>query len=202
MNNVNYLAIDAAGSILTVVLHVNGKYYTFKEQNLRRTSAVLLPAVEELLEKAGITLADMDCFGVTIGPGSFTGIRVGLVTVKAWSCATGKPIIAVNSLRALAYISKDMPCVSVIDGSNGVSYVAAYDKAGKEIVTPKCIYTKDLDKEIKRGSAVVYGEKVDSAECLRLAVEDGIKNMNYSDWKAVMPVYIRKSQPERTEGDI
>jgi len=197
----NYIAIDAAGSSLTVVLRARGKYYTFKEQNLRRTSAVLLPSVERLFDQAGVTLADMDCFGVTVGPGSFTGIRVGLVTVKAWSYAASKPIIAVNSLRALAYISKDKPCICVIDGSNGVSYIAGYGKAGEETLSQKCIYTKDLDNQIK-GIKVIYGEKTDSAECLRLAVEDGIKKGIYNDYNSVMPVYIRKSQPERKEGEI
>ncbi|MCL2370569.1 MAG: tRNA (adenosine(37)-N6)-threonylcarbamoyltransferase complex dimerization subunit type 1 TsaB [Firmicutes bacterium] len=201
MRKYNYLAIDAAGSSLTVVLHFNGKYYTFTEANLRRTSAVLLPSVSELLGQAGASLNDMDYFGVTIGPGSFTGIRVGLVTVKAWNYATKKPIIAVNSLKALAYTSKSSS-LCVIDGSNGVSYIAAYNNVGEETLSPKCIYTKDLDKEVKSGYEVIYGEKVDSVESLWLAVEDGIAKNMFCDYTEVMPMYIRKSQPERGVGDI
>jgi len=65
-------------------------------------SAWLLPAVEGILKKAGLGMADVEAYGVTSGPGSFTGVRVGLTTVKAWGEVYGKPIVAVSRLEAMA----------------------------------------------------------------------------------------------------
>ena len=62
----------------------------------------LLGAVEQLLVAAGMTVADLDGFGVTIGPGSFTGLRVGLATVKGLALASGKPVAGVSTLQTLA----------------------------------------------------------------------------------------------------
>jgi len=188
-----YLAIDASGAVLTVVLKIDGKQYSFTEPQLRRTSAVLLPAVEVLLAEAGVALSDMDYFGVTLGPGSFTGIRVGLVTVKAWAYALGIPCVGVNSLLANAYISKK-PCISLIDGSNGTTYIAVYDKNKNEIEPPRCIYTKDI--KLMDGYEVVTGDN--PVISLPLAIEAAIQRKDYD----LSPIYIRKSQPERKAGEL
>ena len=72
-------------------------------QNRNTHSASLMPMVEHCLEGAGRTLADMDALGVVTGPGSFTGIRIGVATVKALAHGSGKPCIGVDALEALAY---------------------------------------------------------------------------------------------------
>ena len=65
-------------------------------------SSWLLPAVDGVLKEAGCNMTDVDAYGVAAGPGSFTGVRVGLTTVKAWSEVYGKPIAAVSRLEAIA----------------------------------------------------------------------------------------------------
>jgi tRNA threonylcarbamoyladenosine biosynthesis protein TsaB len=62
----------------------------------------LLSSVERLLQDVGVDLAVIDAFGVAVGPGSFTGLRVGVATVKGLALATGKPVVGVSSLQALA----------------------------------------------------------------------------------------------------
>ena len=62
----------------------------------------LLGAIEQLLKVAGMVVADLDGFGVTVGPGSFTGLRVGLAIIKGLAMATGKPIAGVSTLQTLA----------------------------------------------------------------------------------------------------
>ncbi|HYA31447.1 MAG TPA: tRNA (adenosine(37)-N6)-threonylcarbamoyltransferase complex dimerization subunit type 1 TsaB [Thermodesulfovibrionales bacterium] len=72
--------------------------------NVRSThSEKLMTEVDHTLKQSGLQMSDIDVFGVSIGPGSFTGLRIGLSTVKGFSYATGKPIVAVPSLEALAW---------------------------------------------------------------------------------------------------
>ena len=66
----------------------------------------LIPAVEEVLEGAGVPTESVDVYAVATGPGSFTGVRVGLATVKAWCEVHGKPVVAVSRLEALARSGK------------------------------------------------------------------------------------------------
>jgi len=71
--------------------------------NLRSThSDRLLPAVQDLLRDAGLQLEELDAFAVVLGPGSFTGLRVGVATVKGLALATAKPVVGVSSLQTLA----------------------------------------------------------------------------------------------------
>ena len=208
----NYLAIDAGGAALTVVLKAGGRYYDFTEPQLRRTSAVLLPAVEGLLSKAGTTLKSLNYLGVTLGPGSFTGIRVGLMTVKAWAYALGLPCVGVNSLLAAAYITKK-PCLSLIDGSNGVCYIAAYGADKAVISPPRCIYAADIAKAIEEfnGYDIVTDNpklyagitlQSNPTVSLPLATETAINRGECGSHDTLTPLYIRKSQPERQAGDI
>src|SRR5207245_1176689 len=66
-------------------------------------SVWLLPAVERILVESGVRLSDVELFAAAAGPGSFTGLRVGLTSVKAWSEVYGRPVVAVSRLEALAH---------------------------------------------------------------------------------------------------
>ena len=97
------LAIDTSSSALgAAIADEQGIIGEFGLHTGRQHSEALLPLLQSLLQAAGLSLADMDAFGVTIGPGSFTGLRIGLATVKAWAQALDKPVVAVSSLEALA----------------------------------------------------------------------------------------------------
>jgi tRNA threonylcarbamoyladenosine biosynthesis protein TsaB len=80
----------------------------------------LLPAVDGVLRESGIQMGDVDAYAVAPGPGSFTGVRVGLTTVKAWAEVYGKPIVAVSRLEAIA-----------VQGSESALYVAAFANANR-----------------------------------------------------------------------
>lgn len=83
--------VDSCGVVGEIGLNI-GKTHSQK----------FLPAVEQLLSFCDMDLNQMDGFAVTVGPGSFTGVRIGLATVKAWGYALNKPLIGVNTLDALA----------------------------------------------------------------------------------------------------
>jgi tRNA threonylcarbamoyladenosine biosynthesis protein TsaB len=77
-----------------------------KHEDTSDYSAWLLPAVEQVLAEAEIKLGQVDLLAVATGPGSFTGLRVGLTTVKAWAEVYGKPIVGVSRLEAIARSQK------------------------------------------------------------------------------------------------
>lgn len=77
--------------------------------NYKKTSSILVLAIQDLLEKVNLKLIDLDGLAVSIGPGSFTGLRVGLGVAKGLAYATSLPLVGVNSLDSLAYSYKGIP---------------------------------------------------------------------------------------------
>ena len=95
---------------------------------------VLYGCVRELLERNGVGLGEVDCFAAASGPGSFTGVRVGLACVKGLAEATGKRAVAVSNLEALARFGSGPLRAPVIDARRGEIYGAVYDAAGSVVV--------------------------------------------------------------------
>ncbi len=94
----------------------------------------LLPAVDEVLVLAGARVADVEAFAVSIGPGSFTGLRVGIATVKGLAFGTGRPVAAVSSLAALARGARECgePVVALLDARRDEFYAASFRVSGPD----------------------------------------------------------------------
>lgn len=88
---------------------------------------VLYPQLSRLLERHGIALGSVDCFAAASGPGSFTGVRVGLACVKGLAEAMGKPAAGVSNLQALATFAYGGLRAAVIDARRGDIYGGVYD---------------------------------------------------------------------------
>lgn len=104
-------------------------------------SATLMPAVDECLAAAGVTIRDIDLFVTVIGPGSFTGLRIGLATVKGFAAIERRPVAAVGSLEMIAasLSSSSGLIVPLIDARRGEVYTALYGITGvdpREILPP------------------------------------------------------------------
>lgn len=86
----NILSLDCAGKILTVTLTAGEKLYSANsgEAGSKKHNSLILPFADELLTKAGITVRDIDAIACVVGPGSFTGIRIGVSTAHALARAT------------------------------------------------------------------------------------------------------------------
>jgi tRNA threonylcarbamoyladenosine biosynthesis protein TsaB len=114
---------DAA--ILEVVPHISAEEY----------SSWLLPAVDLALNSSKSALGEVEVFAVASGPGSFTGVRIGLTTVKAWSEVFSKPIVAVSRLEAVAARSeRETPYVaSFIDAQRCQIFGALYDRTDSRL---------------------------------------------------------------------
>lgn len=92
-------------------------------------SEIIMPAIDDALRRTKNRLSDVDLFACTIGPGSFTGLRIGVSTLKGFLLATEKPAVGVSSLEALALnINRDWASVvcPVIDAGRGQVYTAVY----------------------------------------------------------------------------
>ncbi|MDR5728125.1 MAG: tRNA (adenosine(37)-N6)-threonylcarbamoyltransferase complex dimerization subunit type 1 TsaB [Terriglobia bacterium] len=109
----------------------------------RAFSAQLIPAIAELFQASDLLLTDVDAFAIVSGPGSFTGLRVGLSAVKAMAEATGKPIIALSRLAIMVSMAArfqphetaDAPMHSVLDAGRGEFYHGIYRNAGEVCMT-------------------------------------------------------------------
>jgi tRNA threonylcarbamoyladenosine biosynthesis protein TsaB len=95
-------------------------------------SATLMPAVDECLAAARAAINEIDMFVTVIGPGSFTGLRIGLATVKGFAAVAGRPVAAVGSLELLAAAVPfaGAPVLPLIDARRGEVYAAMYDTSG------------------------------------------------------------------------
>jgi tRNA threonylcarbamoyladenosine biosynthesis protein TsaB len=155
------VAILHNGAVLQVVTHSSAEEY----------SSWLLPAVDLALEAAKTTLGEVDVFAVASGPGSFTGVRIGLTTVKAWSEVFNKPIVAVSRLEAVAAQSeRDCPFLaSFIDAHRGQLFGALYKRAAngltlieQEMVASPEVFIDWADKQIAGDEAVWVSTDPDS----------------------------------------
>ena len=100
------LAIDTSGKVASVALVEDGKFIDTIEKNTNLShSQAVLPVCMELLEKNEITLKDIDCFATVVGPGSFTGLRIGIAAAKGFAMMLDKPLVGVSSLECVAYES-------------------------------------------------------------------------------------------------
>jgi tRNA threonylcarbamoyladenosine biosynthesis protein TsaB len=103
---------------------------------------VLFGHIQHLLDRHGTTVHQMECFAAASGPGSFTGVRVGLAAVKGLAEATGKRVVAVSNLRALAFFGAAPLRATVIDARRGEVYAAVYNNR-LELVMPEVVVKLD-----------------------------------------------------------
>ena len=124
------LAIDTSGPACSVALAVDGKLLGEIVMNSALThSETVMPAIDEIMRREGLSCIDMDVFASVAGPGSFTGVRIGVCVAKALAHATGKPCARVNALEALAVGAwgvKDVIC-PILDARRGQVYCAAFE---------------------------------------------------------------------------
>lgn len=148
------LAIDSSAKTVSAALldeqKLIGEFYI----NTKTThSETLMPMVDALLKNTNTNLKDIDLFAVANGPGSFTGIRIGVCAVKGMSYAVDKKCIGISTLESLAYnlIDKDCIAVAAMDARRHQVYNAIFDiSSGKvnRLCEDRAISIEDLYKEL------------------------------------------------------
>ena len=133
MRQPTVLAIDTSGPVAGCAVLKDGKIVHLVAMNHGLThSETIMPAVDEALSAVGLRCVDVDVFAAVAGPGSFTGVRIGVCAAKGLAHGAGKPCAAVHALEALAMNAYgfDGLCCPILDARRGQVYCAAFDMSG------------------------------------------------------------------------
>lgn len=143
------LAIDTSTS--TAALAVVAGNTTLAEQSApvrNGHGAELLPLIDAVLRHAQVAVRDLEAIAVAIGPGTFTGIRVGMAAAKGMALALGIPLVGVSSLAALAMraVGPDACVAALLDARRGEVYAAGYEfrDGTPQVLVSECVVTPPL----------------------------------------------------------
>lgn len=151
---ISILSVETAAGVASAAVTVGEKLVCEAVVNNKKThSQTLLPIIDKVLAQAEMRLEDIDVIAVSEGPGSFTGLRIGISTVKGLAHALSKPVIGVSSLVAMAY---NLPfCEYIIspimDARRSQVYNAIYEWKNREleeIKAPRAISVEELCSEL------------------------------------------------------
>ena len=169
----------------------------------------VLPCMDKCLQNIGKNINDNDCFAVVVGPGSFTGIRIGISLVKGFIAGNDKfKILPITSFELIAYnyiknniIDKDFYCA--IDALSNRVFICKFDKDGKQIDSEKMISKEEYDKIKELTVGVVEEniakERITLSPQLLLELSRRKERENcYVDVNELVPMYMRKSQAEES----
>lgn len=137
------LALDTTGQGCSVAVAENGELLAEVDFQKKEThSRHIMGLIDAILKVSDLTIHDIDGFAVSRGPGSFTGLRIGLSTIKGLAMVTGKPVVGVSSLDALALNVPftDRPVCALIDARKNEVYMARYrlEHGWPVAVVPAC----------------------------------------------------------------
>ena len=218
----NILAIDTSALTATAAVLADDTLLGEISTTTKLThSQTIMPMIDELLKKVSLDITDIDLFACSQGPGSFTGLRIGIGTIKGLSYGLGKEVVGVSTLEALAHNITFTDCIisPIMDARRGQVYNALYKydngtlKCEEE---PRALSVEELCSEITEktifvGDGVkVHREKISSLlgdkaifappqHCLQRAgsVAHAALNKETLDAAELTAVYLRKPQAER-----
>ncbi len=218
------LSFEASARSASVALSEDGKLIGMVQQCSGLThSRTLLPMAEDLLKNCEYDMKRLDCFSVSCGPGSFTGIRIGVSTVKGLAWAANKPCIGVSTLAAMAWngVAAGGLICAVMDARRNEVYNALFmiqDGKPIRLCPDRAISLKDLSSELKEMEHIPFllgdGAELTSQYLLNnnLPFRIAPENLRWQNaWGVAMeardkkpgssqdllPVYLRLSQAER-----
>lgn len=191
----------------------------------RTHSQMMMPQVETMMKQAERDMMDVDCFAAAVGPGSFTGVRIGVATAKALAQAANKPCVAVSTLHALAFNNMTFSGVvcPILDARRGQVYNALFQggKTLTRLCDDRAIAMEDLLIELKENESDIlfcgdgtfaFREMIEEILGDRAVFASRMQNLNLAAAVAelallgegrevaywdLVPQYLRLSQAER-----
>ncbi len=217
------LAVDTSAVCAGVAVTDNGKILSECSTNTGLThSRTLLPMIDSALKNAEIPLDSIDVFACSAGPGSFTGIRIGVAAIKGLCDSTGKKCVPVSTLEALAYNLTGNECiaVSVMDARCSQVYCGIFLVENEEITRlsdDEAIIIEDLGAKLEYydGKIVFVGDgaelchkalgyeiagkgnRFQRGSSVAFAAEESLKEKDPVKGNELLPVYLRLPQAER-----
>lgn len=122
----NILVLDCAVTKISIGVETENKFISHTYDIGMRQSEILVPVIDEILSKAGISASDLNYSALTIGPGSFTGLRLGISALKAIELAYNVPVYGISSLKVYSYAYENfsLPVLSCIDANKDKFYAS------------------------------------------------------------------------------
>lgn len=218
------LAIETTAVTASAALvDENGIIAVFNVNNKLTHSQKLLPMVDAVLTQSGYKISDVELICVAAGPGSFTGVRIGISTVKGLAFANDIPCVSVSSLEALAYLNKNLGAVvcPVMDARRNEYYNALFDENMNRICDDRAISATELEERLCDCESVIlcgdgavkyYNWLENRLPKVKLASEFNLlqnaaavglcgyekyKNGESISSSVLSPIYLRKPQAER-----
>lgn len=216
------LAIDTSSFPASVAVLENG--IVMGEhiiRNKKKHSQIIMVMTESLLRDLELDISDIDLFAVSKGPGSFTGLRIGISTVRAFAQAKGKPAVGISSLEAIAYnfSSHEGIIAPMTDALRDEVYTAAYAFAHGELheIMKPCVMTARECAELFEGAlfagdgALKHRADIEAAggyvapeylsevraSSVAAAAQKRYCSGEKAEYELIKPLYLRKSQAER-----
>lgn len=157
------LAIDTSSAVASAAVLDDGKLTAEYILNHNKThSQKIMPMIEDIIKSSDLTINDIDIFAAAYGPGSFTGLRIGVATIKALAHAVNKPLVQVSTLEALAYnaVYSDLLLCPIMDARRSQVYNAVYKADGtelKELIPPRAVAMEEcIDDLISMDKKVLF----------------------------------------------
>lgn len=202
------LYIDTSSSYLYTSIVENDKLISeIKEEFGQSLSEVALPRIASMFDKNNLSPKDIDKIIVVNGPGSFTGIRIGITIAKIYAWSLNIPITTIYSLEAMAISSKNnIYHVPILNARRGYVYTAIYDENYKEVLKPCHILLTDLQEKLKDIKEYEYisNDEFDDLDVNSYS-PDMVKVVNYFKDKeninphAVNPEYLKLTEAEESK---
>lgn len=204
-----YLYIDTSSSYLYTAIVENGKLLSeIKEEFGQSLSEVALPKIASMFEKTNLEAKDINKIIVVDGPGSFTGIRIGITIAKVYAWSLNIPITTITSLEAMALSSDEEKVhVPMINARREYVYTAIYDKDYNELLKPQHMKLEDLLKELEKINEYEFisNDKFNGIENIKKYNPNLEKVVNYFKDKdsvnphAVNPEYLKLTAAEESK---
>jgi len=169
---VRLLAVETSSELCSAALVVDGHTLKRQEEAPNRHGEVLIPMVSALLSEAGIAATQLDALAFGQGPGSFTGIRIGVGVVQGLALGADRPVIPVPSLLAVAAQSGSTAALVAFDARMGEAYLGAYRQRGgqwEEALGPLLVTPRGELPALEGSDWLLCGNGFDSFNWLREA---------------------------------
>jgi tRNA threonylcarbamoyladenosine biosynthesis protein TsaB len=193
------LGLDAAGAGCGVAVRRDGQVVAARTEAMAQGHAVrLMPLVLEVLAEAAVAPGEIDLFGVTTGPGSFTGLRVGLAAVGGLALGTGRKIVGITSFDAVLADLGPVAAGTVLvalDGRRTEPFARLFDAAGRPLGEPLCLPAADLVALVPSGPLTLAGDGIH----LVLPALAGRAHVHHAGPVAINPATVARLAEERAD---